>query len=157
MKSQKLFLLLAILIMALSTIALSATPNADETFLNNDEDDNATTDEDSLETEDQRQTTLTPLRGISRLLASRNQMTCNKYPKVCRAKDSPGPDCCKKKCVDTSSDRVNCGKCGKKCKYAEICCKGKCVKPMTDEKHCGSCNNRCGKGNKCSYGMCNYA
>lgn len=157
MKSQNiLFLVLAMLMMALSATALSATPSDNEPFLNNDQ---AATDqgEDFPDTENQRETELTPLRGMSRLLASRAEMTCNKYPKVCRAKDSPGPDCCKKKCVDMSSDRVNCGKCGRKCKYAEICCKGKCVKPMSDEKNCGSCNNKCRKGSKCLYGMCSYA
>ncbi|GLT72411.1 hypothetical protein SLA2020_443490 [Shorea laevis] len=100
------------------------------------------------------------LRGAGRFLAQNTRlaaMTCNEYPRVCRAKGSPGPDCCKKKCVKVTTDRLNCGKCGRKCKYSEICCKGQCMNPMTDHKHCGDCNNKCGKGNKCVHGMCNYA
>ncbi|XP_062088302.1 stigma-specific STIG1-like protein 1 [Humulus lupulus] len=97
------------------------------------------------------------LRGTSRFLASRRPVTCDKYPKVCLAKGSSGPDCCKKKCVDLTADRVNCGRCGKKCKFSELCCKGKCVKPRSDRKNCGSCNNRCNKGSSCVYGMCSYA
>ncbi|KAM7481032.1 hypothetical protein LguiB_005615 [Lonicera macranthoides] len=85
---------------------------------------------------------------LGRFLAQkpRAAMTCDKYPKVCKSKGSNGPDCCKKKCVNVTSDRLNCGKCGKKCKYSEICCRGKCVNPSKDEKHCGSCNNKCKKG-----------
>ncbi|KAB2597011.1 hypothetical protein D8674_039770 [Pyrus ussuriensis x Pyrus communis] len=76
---------------------------------------------------------------------------------VCRATGSAGRDCCKKKCVDTNTDRVNCGMCGKKCKYGETCCKGKCVNPRSDKKNCGSCNNKCKKGSSCVYGLCSYA
>ncbi|KAL4273779.1 hypothetical protein GQ457_13G002020 [Hibiscus cannabinus] len=83
--------------------------------------------------------------------------TCNKFPGICRAKGSPGPQCCKKKCVNVLRDRQNCGKCGKKCKYNETCCKGKCVNPSFNTKHCGGCNNRCGNGEFCVFGLCNYA
>ncbi|KAJ6706777.1 hypothetical protein OIU85_027159 [Salix viminalis] len=79
-------------------------------------------------------------------------MTCNNYPRVCRVGGSPGPDCCKKKCVNVMTDRLNCGMCGKKCKYAEICCKGKCVNPKSDKKNCGGCSNKCKKGSACQYG-----
>ncbi|XP_010533795.1 PREDICTED: stigma-specific STIG1-like protein 1 [Tarenaya hassleriana] len=100
-----------------------------------------------------------------RFLSSRNDkyrvvgamMTCDRYPKVCRLKGSPGRECCRKRCVDVRSDRSNCGKCGKKCGYSEICCKGKCVNPMFDKKHCGVCFNKCKKRSSCSYGMCSYA
>lgn len=88
---------------------------------------------------------------------SRNKMTCNYYPRICRVKGSPGPDCCKKKCVNVSTDRLNCGKCGLKCKYYETCCKGKCVNSFSNKKHCGGCNNKCKKGSYCMYGMCSYA
>ncbi|OWM83386.1 hypothetical protein CDL15_Pgr012867 [Punica granatum] len=71
-----------------------------------------------------------------------SKMTCNKYPRICRKKGSPGPDCCKKKCVNVKTDRLNCGKCGRKCKYNKICCKGKCVNPMTDRKNCGACKKK---------------
>ncbi|KAL4271191.1 hypothetical protein GQ457_13G002060 [Hibiscus cannabinus] len=86
-----------------------------------------------------------------------HRATCNKFPGICRAKGSPGPQCCKKKCVNVLRDRQNCGKCGKKCKYNETCCKGKCVNPSFNTKHCGGCNNRCGNGEFCVFGLCNYA
>lgn len=84
-------------------------------------------------------------------------MTCNKYPSVCRAPGSEGPDCCKKKCVDVSRDRNNCGMCGKKCKYSQMCCKGKCMNIMFSSSHCGRCGNKCNKGDSCVYGICSYA
>ncbi|KAK3432101.1 hypothetical protein EUGRSUZ_E04009 [Eucalyptus grandis] len=88
----------------------------------------------------------------------RTALTCNKYPRICRAKGSPGPDCCNKKCVNVSTDRLNCGMCGHKCRYSEICCQGQCVNAMFDKKHCGGCNNKCKRKNSaCVYGMCSYA
>ncbi|XP_004145195.1 stigma-specific STIG1-like protein 1 [Cucumis sativus] len=84
-------------------------------------------------------------------------VTCNKYPRVCRAKGSKGPDCCNRKCVNVETDRNNCGMCGNKCKYSRICCNGRCVNPMFNKKHCGGCNNECSKGNYCAFGMCDYA
>lgn len=125
-------------------ITLSATTSNNEQFLNED---------------DETQEAIS-LRGTSRFLAQKNArvvMTCDKYPRVCHAKGSPGRDCCKKKCVNVLTDRLNCGKCGKKCKYSEICCKGECVNPRSNKKHCGSCGNKCKKGNVCVYGMCSYA
>lgn len=83
--------------------------------------------------------------------------TCDKYPRVCRGEGSRGPDCCKKQCVNVMIDRLNCGKCGRKCKYYEICCNGNCVNPNVDRRHCGKCNNRCKKGESCTYGICSYA
>lgn len=100
------------------------------------------------------------LRGMNRFLAQQNlkaDMRCDKFPRVCRLKNSPGPDCCKKKCVNVKSDRLNCGMCGYKCKYNEICCKGNCVNASFDKRNCGGCNNKCKKGEYCVYGMCNYA
>ncbi|KAK4439367.1 hypothetical protein Salat_0271600 [Sesamum alatum] len=102
----------------------------------------------------------TSLRGVSRFLAPKTRFTlmrCNKYPRVCRVKGSPGPDCCKNICVNVTRDRFNCGRCGHKCKYSEICCKGKCINPFTNKQHCGGCNNKCKKGSKCMFGMCSYA
>ncbi|KAJ7957292.1 Stigma-specific protein Stig1 [Quillaja saponaria] len=141
MKSLKVLFLLAML-MTLG-IALSATTSKEESFTSDDENKEETS-----------------LRGPGRFLAykpGRYLLTCDKYPRVCRVKGSPGHDCCKKKCVNMSTDRVNCGKCGKKCKYSEVCCKGKCVNPMFNKKHCGSCGNTCDKGSACVYGMCSYA
>lgn len=83
--------------------------------------------------------------GVSRFLAQKPRVVslkCNNYPSICRFKGSPGPDCCKKTCVDTSTDTFNCGKCGRKCKYTEFCCKGKCVFPLADNNNCGGCSNK---------------
>ncbi|XP_059284005.1 stigma-specific STIG1-like protein 1 [Lycium ferocissimum] len=84
-------------------------------------------------------------------------MTCNKNPMICWAKSSPGPFCCKKKCVNVFMDKQNCGFCGNKCKYNENCCKGQCVNTLFNKRHCGGCNNKCQKGSSCAYGMCSYA
>ncbi|XWS12867.1 hypothetical protein CRYUN_Cryun37aG0127400 [Craigia yunnanensis] len=149
MRYLKIFLMFA-LFMALA-ITLSATPSNEESFVENDGDD---------DNDDHSQEEPTSLRGItSRFLAQKPRavMTCNKYPSVCRVAGSPGHDCCKKKCVNVKTDRLNCGMCGKKCKYSEICCKGHCVNPMSQKNHCGGCNNKCNKGSKCLYGMCSYA
>nr|GMD08950.1 stigma-specific STIG1-like protein 1 [Ipomoea batatas] len=112
------------------------------------------------------ETPTTSLRGIGHFMAqkgkekkaekTRNQ-TCNKNPRICRAKGSPGPDCCKKKCVNVMSDRQNCGVCGKKCRYDETCCRGKCVSVLFDKNNCGGCRKKCKKGTTCVYGMCSYA
>ncbi|KAG6639047.1 stigma-specific STIG1-like protein 2 [Carya illinoinensis] len=102
----------------------------------------------------------TSLRGTGRFLAEKTRvtLTCDKYPKVCgENKGSPGPDCCQKRCADLMKDRLNCGECGKKCKYSELCCKGKCVNPMSTKQHCGSCGNNCDKESLCTYGICGYA
>ncbi|KAJ6999404.1 hypothetical protein D5086_003755 [Populus alba] len=152
MKFLKIFFLLAML-MSLA-INLSATPSEEESFLDFDNED----EENSDLPQPENQETTSSLRGANRFLAqTRGVMTCDKYPRVCRVKGSPGPDCCKKKCVNVMTDRLNCGMCGKKCKYPEICCKGQCVNPMSDKKNCGGCGNKCKKGSKCQYGMCSYA
>ncbi|WCJ32964.1 hypothetical protein M5689_014354 [Euphorbia peplus] len=85
------------------------------------------------------------------------RMKCNKLPTLCHARGSPGPNCCKNKCVNVLNDRNNCGQCGKKCKYSEICCHGNCVNPSFNKKHCGGCNNKCKHGHFCAFGLCNYA
>ncbi|KAK2644234.1 hypothetical protein Ddye_019429 [Dipteronia dyeriana] len=153
MKSLRiLFLVLAIMLLAITTAAVPAsTPSSDDE------------DREPLTYDDDKYLT-TSLRGASRFLASRRTRvnavtaTCDKYPRVCRSKGSAGRDCCKKKCVNVSTDKLNCGKCGRKCKYSEICCKGECVNPMNNKKHCGACNSKCGKkGSYCVYGMCSYA
>ncbi|KAJ0082169.1 hypothetical protein Patl1_09965 [Pistacia atlantica] len=119
-------------------------------------------EEEEEQSNEQRLTT--SLRGSSSRLLSfhwkpprHQRRTCNKYPRVCHAKGSPGPYCCKKKCVNVLTDELNCGKCGKKCKFSETCCKGHCVNTMFNKKHCGGCNKKCKKGNSCTYGMCNYS
>jgi len=123
---------------------------------------------EDMDNDKQRQVALpgsqdaTPLRGvqISRFLAQQNllaNMTCNKFPRICRRESSPGPDCCNKKCVNVKTDRLNCGMCGYKCKYTGICCNGKCVDSSFDRSHCGGCKKKCKKGKFCVYGMCGYA
>ncbi|KAF8414125.1 hypothetical protein HHK36_002124 [Tetracentron sinense] len=138
-----------------SAITLSATPTGERPLLEVEKDAIADTSDIPLLENEQPFS----LRGTSRFLAQtpRVVMTCNKFPRVCRAKGSPGPDCCKKKCVNVTTDRSNCGMCGRKCKYSEMCCKGECVNPSFDKKHCGKCNSKCKKGSSCVYGMCSYA
>ncbi|KAJ4703947.1 putative Stigma-specific Stig1 family protein [Melia azedarach] len=138
-------------------IALAATPSQEFKPFTNVDDESTVSD---VDLSGDRQELTTSLRGASRFLANRYRPvmpTCDKYPRVCRLKGSPGPDCCKKKCVNVMKDRFNCGRCGKKCKYSEMCCRGECVNVMFSKKHCGKCNNKCKKGRSCSYGMCSYA
>ncbi|KAI3698151.1 hypothetical protein L6452_31263 [Arctium lappa] len=96
---------------------------------------------------------------VGRFLAQKPKglMKCNKNPRLCRAKGSPGPDCCNKKCVNVMTDKQNCNLCGRKCKHMEICCNGSCVNPMVNKRHCGGCNYVCKRGDSCVHGMCNYA
>ncbi|RWR96118.1 stigma-specific STIG1-like protein 1 [Cinnamomum micranthum f. kanehirae] len=99
-------------------------------------------------------------RGMGRFLAQgkpKASVTCDKYPRICRAKGSGGPDCCNKQCVDVQMDRLNCGVCGNKCKYAETCCEGHCVNLSYNDKHCGKCSHSCSKKGSCAYGLCSYA
>ncbi|XVE51072.1 hypothetical protein DITRI_Ditri02bG0009200 [Diplodiscus trichospermus] len=96
---------------------------------------------------------------LGRFLAGRPrpaQMRCDQYPTVCRAKGSPGPNCCNKQCVNVMTDEQNCGKCGKRCSYSEMCCLGRCVNSSINDYHCGRCNNPCKKGSSCVYGLCSY-
>ncbi|XP_008780025.3 stigma-specific STIG1-like protein 1 [Phoenix dactylifera] len=100
------------------------------------------------------------LRGVSRLLAQSNpkaSMTCDKYPRICYARGSPGRECCKKKCVNVMKDNQNCGWCGRRCGYGQTCCSGQCVNVLYDLRNCGACKNKCKQGGFCNYGMCNYA
>ncbi|KAK2999190.1 hypothetical protein RJ639_023029 [Escallonia herrerae] len=154
MKCLKVFLALAML-MALA-ITHSATPVEEQVFFDNEEDSAKETSSDVSFLANEKQESL---RGSNRFLAQnpRATVTCDKYPRVCRAKGSPGRDCCRKKCVNVETDRLNCGRCGRKCKYSEICCEGKCVNPRFNKGHCGGCNNKCKKGSSCTYGMCSYA
>lgn len=126
-------------------ITLSSTPTHKKPFeIKGDEDDILVSDSPSW---------------VGRFLAQqpRGLMKCNKNPRLCRAKGSPGPDCCNKKCVNVNTDKQNCGLCGRKCKHMEICCKGSCVNPMVNKRHCGGCNYVCKRGDSCVHGMCNYA
>ncbi|CAK9137253.1 unnamed protein product [Ilex paraguariensis] len=146
MESVKFFFL--VLFVMINIVAASYTDATDD-------DSKMLNDPTSVETE-----RTISLRGVSRFLAQQNlpaNYTCNKFPRVCRLKGSSGPDCCKKKCVNVKTDRLNCGMCGYKCKYTEICCGGKCVNAFCHRMHCGGCHNKCKKGKFCTYGMCSYA
>ncbi|XP_022735105.1 stigma-specific STIG1-like protein 1 [Durio zibethinus] len=150
MKFPKLFFV-SVLAMVL-VLSISAAPNFDS-------------DNHSAAVEDDNDATMhvseyVPDEAEGRLLLQKKRtrrITCNKFPRICHAKGSLGPQCCKKKCVNILMDRLNCGKCGKKCKYNEICCKGKCVNPSFNRRHCGGCNKRCSDGELCVFGLCNYA
>ncbi|KAL9998754.1 putative stigma-specific protein Stig1 [Helianthus debilis subsp. tardiflorus] len=120
------------------------------------------TQKSPLDIEDEKDENIvsnTPSARFGRFLAQQPKglMKCNKNPRLCRAKGSPGPDCCNKKCVNVKTDKQNCGLCGRKCKHMEICCKGSCVNPMVNKRHCGGCNYVCKRGNSCVRGMCSYA
>ncbi|KAG6695333.1 hypothetical protein I3842_09G093500 [Carya illinoinensis] len=136
--STKIMLIMAMLVFIIRTaFALSsATPTSiNESHVNAKKDDKADYEHSSF------------LKRNGHFLAQQvkaMRSTCNKYPRICRASDSPRPNCCNKNC-------------GKKCNYSEMCCRGKCVNPSRDARNCGRCNNKCGKGNSCLYGLCSYA
>lgn len=75
-----------------------------------------------------------------------------------------GKECCgtaTKACVDTKTDRFNCGGCDKVCPGASpLCCDGKCVDSATDEANCGTCGTACSTLNAtptCMGGSCQFA
>jgi Stigma-specific protein, Stig1 len=101
-----------------------------------------------------------PMRGFNYWYTRYNPratLTCDKFPRVCRQKGSPGPDCCKKMCVNVMTDNLNCGECGRRCRFGQTCCGGTCVNVLYDQKNCGGCKKRCKKGSFCNFGMCSYA
>ncbi|XP_058092620.1 stigma-specific STIG1-like protein 1 [Magnolia sinica] len=158
-KTLVIVLIVMVLFMARINAIIDNETEEEENFVQEEEvpaldSDSVSTDLSSTESEQ------SSFQGLGRFLLAKNkrkQLKCNKNPRICRAKGSPGPFCCKKKCVDVRMDRLNCGLCGKKCKYNETCCKGKCINVAFDKRHCGRCNNRCGSGDFCSYGLCSYA
>ncbi|KAM5568174.1 stigma-specific STIG1-like protein 1 [Rosa sericea] len=161
MKSLKVFLLVVAMLMALA-VTLSATLVEEELFSNKET--KATNDQETFDDDlplDAKSQGKTSLRGTSSVFLGSREVTtssCDKNPKVCRAAaNSPKSHCCHNKCVDVKTDRLNCGKCGVKCKHAEICCNGHVVHTMSDKKHCGNCDNHCKRGGSCAFGMCSYA
>lgn len=55
-----------------------------------------------------------------------------------------GGTLCDGLCVNLSSNRTNCGSCGKVCKsLAPDCCSGTCVNLLTNASNCGSCGHTC--------------
>ncbi|XP_050369024.1 stigma-specific STIG1-like protein 1 [Argentina anserina] len=151
--------LILILLFSLLLINIEANPTVEE-----DKDDHQEVAlDDSLGSSDNETESNSSFLNINdrslrqKMRTHRGQLTCNKFPGICYTRGSPGPHCCKKKCVNVLTDKLNCGKCGKKCKYSEVCCKGKCVNPSFNRSHCGGCNNRCEAGGFCAFGLCNYA
>jgi hypothetical protein len=76
---------------------------------------------------------------------------------------------CGGNCVDTASDRANCGACGTSCDAGDECisgrckascrqdelrCEGECRSPASDPEHCGSCGAACEPGQYCDAGQC---
>ncbi|CAN4083752.1 unnamed protein product [Withania somnifera] len=170
MNFMKLFILLSIIMATLSVAASSVDELDEEMPVKDDNEVDNMVDSFEVpldETDDDESSS--SIRGASRFLLAhkspyyyklkiiRNRMTCNKNPRICRAKGSPGPFCCKKKCVNVFTDRQNCGVCGKKCRYNETCCRGHCVNTLFHKRHCGGCGNKCQQGSACVYGMCSYA
>lgn len=66
--------------------------------------------------------------------------------------------CLRGECIDTSSDRNNCGQLGTRCLVDETCCSGECTDIWNDPEHCGSCDkasSRCANENiSCVRGEC---
>ena len=75
-------------------------------------------------------------------------------------------------CVDTRSNDMNCGDCGKACESGEICkdgvcvvtcqtgqiyCNETCIDPMKDRKNCGACGKTCDAAEVCVNGQCSLS
>ncbi|KAK3039656.1 hypothetical protein RJ639_026997 [Escallonia herrerae] len=137
------------MLMALA-ITHSATPVEEQVFFDNEEDSAKETSSDVSFLTNEKQESL---RGSNRFLAQkpRARVTCTSTLGCVAPRAARGGDCCRKKCVNVETDRLNCGRCGRKCKYSEICCKGVCVNPRFNKRHCGGCNNKCKKGSSCTY------
>lgn len=132
--------ILVLIVVLASTAINSATSDEEEDFFLRDPDQSKPS---------------SSLRGGSRFLGQRPRLTCDNYPKACESKGNSV--CCNKKCVNVKTDKLNCGACGKKCKFSEICCNGRCVNPSANKNHCGGCGNSCQEGGFCSFGMCSYS
>ena len=76
---------------------------------------------------------------------------------------------CGGRCVDTMTDRANCGACGGTCPDTQICsagrctfscppgqslCGGLCSDLQTDLRNCGACGSPCAAGLVCATGRC---
>ena len=71
-----------------------------------------------------------------------------------------GGACCAGRCLDTSSDPLNCGGCTGPdagmftCGDGGACCGGRCANTADDSQNCGGCNRACGDGGSCRAGTC---
>lgn len=61
---------------------------------------------------------------------------------------------CASLCVDTATDRSNCGACGNGCAAAESCCAGACADTRDSPEHCGACGVSCSAAQTCCGGTC---
>lgn len=84
--------------------------------------------------------------------------------------DSPCPSgeiLCGDLCIDPTTDRNNCGECGKTCTSMEDCVEGtctctepykrcgdECVDTSSNSEHCGECYHACADPLSCEEGMC---
>ena len=75
-------------------------------------------------------------------------------------------------CVNTFTDPLNCGECGRACADGLSCmegvcttlgcgmnnneamCEGACVDLQNNPNHCGGCNQSCGESAQCQVGNC---
>lgn len=72
-------------------------------------------------------------------------------------------------CVDTASNALNCGACGRRCETNAACvdgacriscaagqtvCSGECVDLRRNALHCGACGRSCRSGESCESGRC---
>lgn len=95
--------------------------------------------------------------------------TCTSCPQDCRACPCPsGQSRCSGTCVDTATDRNNCGACATSCPASASCrsgacqctntslrlCGARCVDLQNDVANCGSCGNACASGQMCTQGRC---
>jgi hypothetical protein len=55
----------------------------------------------------------------------------------------PNDTCCAGQCVDTNTDRGNCGRCNLFCSGMTECCLGVCTDTQMDPENCGSCGYTC--------------
>jgi len=109
---------------------------------------------------------------------------CRDYIKVSNPVENvctiQGKTACGGYCVDTQTDRNNCGACGTKCRMMQSCyqgqcknfarvnatrinaceiqgktsCGGACTDTQTDPGNCGSCGKQCSPTETCSQGQC---
>lgn len=81
----------------------------------------------------------------------------------------PPREVCPSGCVNTTTDPLNCGMCGKGCETGAFCMDGQCVRvcsgglmacgascidPATDLMHCGGCDRPCPEDRACRGGSC---
>ncbi|KAJ9672177.1 hypothetical protein PVL29_025707 [Vitis rotundifolia] len=154
MELLKVFALLVLILMALVHSSIASSP-----LLEEEEDDLDVSGDDQEDFGDDFVLRSSDDSHGRFMLGRKNSLvlTCNKFPRICLLNGGPRRHCCQKKCVNLLGDRLNCGKCGRKCKYGYICCRGKCVNPSVSKKHCGGCNQGCNSGGFCAFGLCNYA